>query len=227
MKKIREKICAVILAAATILTCVVNPIQAEAATKSLKDLNISWDLKNDKDVTFKTKIGGMGMQEEKVRISDYKITDASKKGYKKLTFKVIYNYNTDWSQEQIHACNNTDEGFGANDYYTVVDYKTGTCLENKNKYNVTVKKIGDWQYSNRVIKVADCGCWIRMSGTQECKISVTYPKEYKNLCILVGGSTKTTDTSNNNKFWNAKTTFDKTTYYSQKDSSVCHGVRVK
>jgi hypothetical protein len=57
-------------------------------------------------------------------------------------------------------------------------------------------------------------------------VKVTYPKDYRGLCIGIGGSTALQDTANDTKFWNGKAAFGKTSYYSKKDKSVAHFMRV-
>lgn len=58
------------------------------------------------------------------------------------------------------------------------------------------------------------------------KVKVTYPKDYKGLCIGIGGSAALQNTANDTKFWKGKAAFGKTSYYSKKDKSVAHFMRV-
>jgi hypothetical protein len=77
---------------------------------------------------------------------------------------------------------------GGSFYYTVVDYKTGKCLEGKNDKNVKVTDSG-WEYSDYVKKTGKNGTWIRYPKTSTVKVKIIYPKDYKNLAIGVGGYT--------------------------------------
>lgn len=52
----------------------------------MKRMNLSWDLKPGKKVTFQTYWAGIGYKDGLVTLKEYKITDAEQDGYKKLTF---------------------------------------------------------------------------------------------------------------------------------------------
>ena len=92
----------------------------------------------------------------------------------------------------------------------------------KNKKKV-VAEYGDWVYSTPQYYYDAHGCWL---GLKNASVKVTYPKDYRGLCIGIGGSTALQDTANDTKFWNGKAAFGKTSYYSKKDKSVAHFMRV-
>ena len=56
---------------------------------------------------------------------------------------------------------------------------------------------------------------------------MTYPSNYKGLCIGLGGVTKLSETSKDKKFNKGKVSFNKTSLYSKKDKSIAHFMRVK
>lgn len=231
----KQKLAAAVLAIAVAAGCVFAPgqaLQVKAASKAyMKGASVKWDLKKNKTLTYKTKYAGIGMRKQKVKMSDYQIKNAKKKGYKELTFTL--NFTTKWNMtaKQVHSIVNSREfrkaggvvsgGF----YYAVVDYDTGKSLEGKNKQKVTVEKVGDWKYSNEKTYRDKDGCWVRMSNAK-VKIKVTYPKNYKGLCIGAGGHTTLKNTKNDTKFWKGTVVFGKSSYYSKKDKSVAHFMRV-
>lgn len=215
----------------TVLSLVIAMGQAAsvqaASAAHMQKLNAKWDLKPGKTVTYKTKWAGVGMKDAKVTIKNYKVSNA-KKGYKKVKFTVIFNKTYKPNKQEVHKMANSmkNNSIGGGKYFAIVDYKTGKCLETKNAENVEVNH-GDWKYLNEKYYYDDDGCWTRISKTDKVNVTVTYPKDYKNLCIAVGGYTVVGDTAKDKKFWNGKTTFSKTSFYSKSDKSVCHIMRVK
>lgn len=210
-----------------------EPVNAEAATKNyMKKVNVNWDLKKNKSVTFKTKYAGIGMKKQKAKITNYKIKNSKKKGYKELTFTLSFSRQWNVKASEVHKIANSDYcqktgQIGAGCYYAIVDYNTGKTLEKENKYNVTVEK----ELKSQTPKYYYCYHqdgyyeWVCISnGSMEIK--VTYPKNYKGLCIGIGGKTTLAETKNDTKFWNGKVPFGKTTYYSKKDKSIAHFMRV-
>lgn len=160
----------------------------------MKNAYVKWDLKKNKTVKYKTAYIGYSpiMKNGTLTIKDYKIKNAKKSGYKQLTFRVDFNRPASFSKKElkeIGGCLNADEWmspFGGNEYVTLVDYETGECLEHKNAYNVTAK-FGKWDYSGtkKTFQLSGGSFWIMPKGS--IKVTVTYPKSYKNLCIVAGG----------------------------------------
>lgn len=228
-KSMWKKLTAVGLAVVIAVGTMFLPVQVEAASKPyMKTANVKWDLKNNKTITYKTKYAEIGMKSQKAKITGYKIKNSKKKGYKELTFTVKYTCQWNMKPSEVHKMAQVEgaEGaLGGGNYYAVVDYNTGKDLEVKNKQKVTVEQIGDWKYSTPKYYYDNDGCWVRLSNVS-VKVKVTYPKTYKGLCIGVGGRTTVKNTKNNTKFWEGKVAFKKTTYYSTKDKSVAHFMRV-
>lgn len=100
MKKFKK---AVAMALAIVLMISFAPLQTQAASKNyMGKLNVSWDLKNNKMVTFKTNYAGVGMRSQKAKIMDYKITDAQKAGYKELTYVIRFEMGKKYKPKEIH-----------------------------------------------------------------------------------------------------------------------------
>lgn len=204
-----------------------NPQTTSAASKPvMKKVNVKWDLKNNKTVTYKTKYSGIGMIKQKAKISNLKIKNSkTKEGFKECTFTVKFTRKWKMSDSQIHKI--ADSGVVAGDvgcYF--IDYNSGKNLTTSNKYDVTVEVVKDWTYSKTTKYSDPHGCWVTLSNPS-IKFKVTYPKDYKGLCIGLGGMTKLKATKNDTKFWYGKNTFAKTSYYSKKDKSIAHFMRVK
>lgn len=191
-------------------------------------VNVKWDLANKKTLTYKTNYSGLGMTKQKLKMSGFKIKNSTKKGYKELSFTLNFTRKWKITKKQIHKIGKSfkkpNSPVGGDIFYTIVDYNSGKNLELKNNRKVKVNA-GKWKYSNAKTYSDKDGCWIRISNAN-VKIKITYPKSYKNLCIGAGGNTKLKKSKNDIKFWNRKATFANTTYYSKKDSSVAHFMRI-
>lgn len=209
------------------------PVQTQAATKNyMSKLNVKWDLKKDKTITYKSVYAGIGMKKQKAKVTDVKIKNSSKKGYKELTFTVKFTLKWDMKANEVHKLVNSDYArshkgaLGGYRWYTVTDYDTGANLEGKNSYHVTVTRPQNWKYS-KAKKYRDsdgCEAYIKDASI---KVKVIYPSTYKGLCIGVGGSTKLGGSKNDAKYWKGSVPFGKTSYFSKKDKSVAHFMRVK
>ena len=199
--------------------------------KSMKDIKVKWDLKPDKAVTVKALYAGIGKKKESLKITDYKITNASKKGYKKLTF--TFHYAKKWTPtaKDVHKILNSDElaeseTIGESLYYGIVDYDTGYDLEGNNDFHVTVKS-GKWKYEGAKKYSDSDGCWIKTAKSGSVKVTVTYPKDYKGLCIVVGADNVfDKDAYEDAAFWNGMYAFNATSMYI-KGKSNSHWMRVK
>lgn len=229
-KSMMKQVMAFGLAVITLLGMLFAPgqaIQTKAATPYMKKVNVSWDLKKNKTITYKTKYAGIGLKKQKIKITGYKIKNSKKKGYKELTFtvKTKVQWKVKPSEVEKILKNMEDGEIGGGFFCAIVDYNTGKCLEIKNKHKVTVESEG-LNYSEPQYyydRDGEDGIYLNDASA---KIKVTYPKNYKGLCIGVGGRTSVTATKNNTKFWNGKAAFGKTSFYSKKDKAVAHFMRV-
>jgi len=113
--------------------------------KNLK--GISWDLKANKKITYQSCFSGIGMHDQKAKITKWKITD-EEDGFQKLTFKLTVDRRWSVSKSQIHKIANSSltrktGEIGGDCGYWVVDYNTGANLEaENNKFGVTVSDSG-------------------------------------------------------------------------------------
>lgn len=196
LKRISKKI-AIVLAMTMILTsfAIVMPVNA-ASKPDLKKANVKWDLRNNKELKFKTKWSIIGVKKHTVKMTNFKITNAKKKGYKKCTFTLTYKLKINPTKKQVREMAalmsepniDGEYSFGGNYYFTVVDYKTGKSLERKNDKNVKVTSSG-WKYSDYHKMTTKDGSWIRYAKKATVNVTIVYPKKYKNLAIGVGGHT--------------------------------------
>ncbi|MDE5782443.1 MAG: hypothetical protein K2I03_13360 [Lachnospiraceae bacterium] len=231
MRKYNSKKIAAFLLMLAIATCsVFMPVQVQAAQKAyMKSVNVKWDLKKNKTITYKTKISGLGMRKMEAKISKYKIKNSKIKGYKELTFTVKFTCIPKLNGTQVHKCANSKESkkyntVGGNSCYAIVDYNTGKSLMANNNMDIYVQS-SSWVYSPKKYYYDSHGCWVSTRSYTR-SVKVTYPKNYKGLCIGVCGSTAIKDTKNDDAFWNGKVAFGKTSYYDKKDKSVAHFMRV-
>lgn len=130
--------------------------------------------------------------------------------------------------------------FGGRFYFTVVDYKTGECLEVPNDKGVTVKN-SKWKYSKYKTLKAKDGTWIKFARKSTVKVTILYPSTYKDLTIGVGGytcaaeyvvvddeGTYEADAPITNVFFHGGDVFSEADYlYSKTDKSFAHFMRVK
>lgn len=199
--------------------------------KSMKDIKVQWDLKADKEIPISYVYAGVGKKKASVKITNYKVVNDKKKGYKKLTF--TFNYTRKWTPtaKDVHKILNCDEiqqyqTMGGEYYYGIVDYKTGYDLEQHNDLKVKVKA-GKWKSTGTKKYTDSDGCWVSLPKKSSCKVTVTYPKDYDGLCIFVSGSNSLdTYTYEDAAFWNGMYAFNATSLYidGKKNS---HWMRVK
>lgn len=231
MKNAVKRVKAVMLVCALVLGILYAPGQAgfaKAASKPhMKSLKINWDLQKNKTIPFTTVIAGVGKKTFGAKISNYKITNA-KNGYKKLTFTVTYTNIWKPTKEEVHKAANSvyvleNDSVGAGYYCAVVDYNTGYSLGPDNDLGVTVHA-GGWKTLNSRTYKDDHGCWVEFYKTR-IKMTVIYPKDYKGLCIGVGGYNQLGDSGADNLFWMGKKPFGKSNYY-KKGKASSHFMRV-
>lgn len=228
----KKRFAAALLTATVIAGSILAPGQAsyvEAASKAyMKTAYVKWDLKKNKTISYKTRLDRIGTKKSNIKITKYKIKNSKKKGYKELTYTVRAYY-TPLTAKDVHKLpSGIYTGPIINCYTAVVDYNTGKALTKGNKQKVTVKYSG-WKLTcdnNRKVYRDSDGCIVEQGKYSDITVKVTYPKNYKGLCIGVGGHTSVNDTKNDTKFWNGKAVFGKTAYYNKKDKSYAHFMRV-
>lgn len=225
MKSTMKRVKAVVLVCALFMGLLYAPGQmnsVEAASKAyMKKLQVKWDVKNNKSVTTTTFYsGGVGKKNVTAKISKLKVTKANKEGYKKLTCTLTVNF-PKLTASEVHKI--AAKGVvGADFYYAIVDYDTGYSLETKNKFGVTVKAKNKPKAKTYRDKH---GCWVTMNDAT-IKLTITYPEDYKGVCIGFGGYSTLNEKKADQKFWKGKKPYGTTTYYT-KNKKNNHFMRVK
>ncbi|MBR1741750.1 MAG: hypothetical protein IJ733_07735 [Lachnospiraceae bacterium] len=185
---------------------------------------VTWDLKNNKTVKYTAFYdGSMIKKTGSLKLKNFKKV-SSGKNYK-VTCTVQWTLPSKFTSDEI---NGVIEGMYVNpsptyEYYTVVDYQTGKCIESKNSYGVKTKQIGKWKYTGTKKYTDKYGDWFTQSQNVEVTFSVTYPKEYKDVCILAGSYVPG---SSVDKFFKGKVNFADSGI-NQGVKKACHGMRVK
>ena len=207
-----------------------NTQTVSAASKpAMKKAKVKWDLKNNKTVTYKSKYYGIGMKKQKAKVTNLKVKNSkTKPGYKECTFTVKYTRRWNMTSSEVHKCANAGAGVaGGVTSIHVVDYDSGKSLFGTNTKDVTVQFMKGWTYSNYTTYRDEDNCWVKLSDAT-IKVKVIYPKNYKGLCVGISGTTKYSKSSNDNKYSNGNASFNKANYYfSKKDKSVAHFMRIK
>lgn len=226
MKKTLKKAVCASMAAVLALGLTVSPAladEAQAAAKKpyMKALKLKWDLKKNKTVKITEPWAVIGKKPATATVKNMKITKAKKKGYKKLTFTVVYKRTWTPTKSEVHEMVDKVTGIpGGGLYVAALDYRTGL-----NGKDVTVK-FGEWKWSNYKRVTDSHGCSFRLPRTAKIKVTVTYPEKYKNLCIGVGGYNQLTQTKADLRIGEKGYPFGKASYY-KKGKANSHWMRVK
>ncbi len=227
---IRRLLMSLILFTCLMIISDVKPTMA--ATKSyMKNLKgISWDLKPDKKITFQTMFAGVGMHNQKARITNWEITDSEEPGFKKLTFTLTMDHRWSVSKSQVHAIANSSPALTSGLFsrlggYCIVDYYTGDNLEAaNNNYGVVVTPT-DFIESKRKTYKDQHGCFVRLFVTTTTA-TVIYPDNYTGLTIGVTGSKKVKETAGDEQFYAGIKPFGVTSYYDKNNKKIAHFMRV-
>jgi len=248
---------AAVLALALFLTGFAYAAPVSAASKAdMAKANVKWDLKNNKTIKYKTAWTEIGARQHTVKMTDLKIRNAKKKGYKQCTFTLTYKRDINPTQKQKDkmawlACTGGEFVMpGGNMWFAAVDYNTGKGLAKGNKQKVSVSW-SKWKYSDYEKIAAWDGIYFRYARKATVKVKIIYPKKYKRLAVGVGGFTeaphiqKTVYSSSPapgigvasatggivipdaDKFFAGKKKFStETLLYSKKDKSYAHFMRI-
>ncbi|RKI41198.1 hypothetical protein D7V86_10520 [bacterium D16-51] len=219
MKKVLKKVIGALMVVALLMGVMAAPEQTAGASGKISTKNYNWNLEWNTTVGIPSFYYGWDWGMVNVKLKNYKITDASKKGYKKLSFTyeaVPGKDELDSIQKNCKGYYNTETGkllkgkkyaIDYSGWFAIFDYKDGMTLETKNNHNVTVKN-GKWKNSYGKLKKGKGTKYLKKSST---KVEITYPESYKNIVIAVGGFNSTE--TNSNKFWEGKCSFLKTEMY--------------
>lgn len=203
----------------------------QAASKNhIKKLGLRWDLKKSKTVVYDSVFAGIGKIKKAgtFKITKYKVSNARKKGYKKLALTYVQKYTVSLTDTKIHKAANSSYcrktgSTGGGRYFAIVDYNTGMSLEEKNKLNVKVTS-STKLLKTRKFKDKD-GCYMECDNTR-VTLTITYPEDYDGLCIGLGGYNQLSNSKADNSFWRGKKEFGKTSYY-KKGKKNSHWMRVR
>lgn len=216
------------------LTVVATPMKAKAEQKPyMEQLNISWDLEPDHTVTYQSYYYAVGFKDHKATIKDFKIENAEKKGYRKLTFTAEFNPDPNFTDDEFikitnewinNYINDSDKNYILNYQCGIVDYNTGENLKCSNDKNVTVK-IGKPEMSEPKKYERSGHSWEVYQNIKE-NISIIYPNDYNNLCIVLGGSAVGGNTDGNKKFASGDCKFSDTSFFSAENKEVAHAMRI-
>lgn len=190
----------------------------------METLDVRWNLEPNKEIRFKTYFTGYDYITVKAKVRDFIIKDTEDDGYKKLTFTIDYRFpKLKLNKKQIDKIIKNEGNF----YYmwTVLDYKTGKSLEEKNSLNVkvTAKEWKDSKDSYQYEGYKKAKFSYPKSSAK--KVSVTYPKDYKDLCLMIGGSHDYSYLGD--EFYNGTVPFGKTKFYKKDIKDLSTFMRIK
>lgn len=187
----------------------------------------NFDLKKNKTVTYQTMYAGIGMVDQKVKVSDYKVKDASLKGYRQMSCKLTFSRKWKVSSDEIHAMVNSgyckkNKSIGGRVFWAICDYNTGKCIKTSSN-KISIESSG-FQYAGKKTYKDSHGCYVTITDVST-KLTVVYPKNEKDLCLGVGGSTNLT--KDNSKFFKGDTAFGKTSYYDKNNKKLSHFMKIQ
>lgn len=194
-------------------------LTVEPITKDyMNTLDVNWDLEQDKWLTITEPFADIESKESDVQITNYKIDKAEKEGYNQLSFTYVIKKNWSPTIDEILTATNSIYSqqtgkWGGGYYFALVDYNTGISLEKENDFNVIVDEY-IWNKSDyERFSDNNTGAWVELYRTTTVKVSLTYPQEYTELCIVIGGQNQLIQTNTDSEFWNGKEQFGDTSYY--------------
>jgi len=212
----------------TVLTLLISsvslfPIKVQAKGKPyMKGVDVRWNLKPDKEVSFTTNYRGYKYITIKAKVKDFKIEASDKEGYNQLSCKLVYTFpKFKLSKKQVDKIISIEGGF--NFMFTVLDYDTGLSLEGANDKDVTLESGGLQHSDDRYTCAGSNGNEIQLIKSASVDIKVTYPKDYKGLCLMVGGATKEPDSA----FFEGAFPLKKSSYYKKGMKNLSSLMRVK
>jgi len=177
--------------------------------KNLKQRGVKFDLVNGKTYTVKSYLKGYGNVTHNVTLSRLKVTSAEP-GYKKATFNLLFKPKKRLAEAQgqkvLKAFKKTYYYLGGasgkkrevvwshwmrgNLSFWLVDYKTGRSLASPDNAAGVKFKIKSSYGDERKYETSD-GSWSFTNvGFIKAKVTVTFPEDYKDLCVGVGDETQ-------------------------------------
>lgn len=223
-KKMTKQLVSLLLAATMILGgAFALRVDADAAQKNyMKKLGVKWGIEEGKAYSFKHIWAGIGSKDFTWKISNAKSKNV-KKGNKQLSFTLTYHIDFKPTPEEVSANVYSDYSqstghSGATFAYAIVDAASGLDLEGENSKKVVVKsskKEGKQNQYYGLYGMEQSWDTVTFPSTIKYKVTVTYPKNYNDLCIGLSGSNVLAGQGSqaDANFWDGKVPFGKTTFY--------------
>lgn len=167
---------------------IIQSENVQAATPYMKKLNVKWDLEENTWTTIRTNWAGDVWIKSRAMIKNIKIKNSKKDGYKQLTCDIFFE-RFKLSKSQVKKILHSKyyekyEDIGSGEcHWWIYDYYNGDDGLKAN--NVIIKQ--KWTFGKAYKNKDTDGCWIKTCD-YKCKLTVTYPEDYKNLCIGISGN---------------------------------------
>lgn len=205
----------------SILISVFGSVNAYAANKTdyMTKLGVTKGIKVGKAYKFETNTVIVGKSSGTWTLNKIKVSNASKKGYKKLTVTVTWKNNFSPTQNQVDQLWEYTQNYNNTFYpgchmYAVVDKYTGVDLENNEvgkKYDVIVTAKDE--KDRKKLYCSNRDQWLDHIKKWKVKITVIFPEKYDGLCIGFGTNNRKNITTADNKFFEGEKKFEKTSYW--------------
>lgn len=195
---------------------------------AMEKAGVSWDLESDKSVPSVTYFTGyetpIGLQLSINDVAIRKLDD----GRVEMTFTFKKTYEPfELTDVQIwKIVNSAPKGnFGGYFGFCIADYTTGLDLEGKNSLGVECTG-GEWIYDGEKKYTASDGAWITPYYNATKTETVTWPSDYKDLCIGIFGHNNALYSKNDDAFWKGKIPYHESDYYFKDHPEYMHFMRV-
>ena len=164
------------------------------SVKNMKSRGVLFDLKPGKPMTYYIYGKVVGKIKYTATVSKPKIT-SKKAGYKTATFTITHRLKNNLTKKQQRAIFKAYRKYKVasnifgNSWNHFLDFNTGMSAEVAgNDNDVTWKKLSNKLTHTKTYRAAD-GAWFYAPKKWTAKYSITYPADYKGLCIGIGGDT--------------------------------------
>ncbi len=197
-------------------------VAAEQVDTTIKTKGAKFDLKKGKVLATSKFMRGAGNIPFVMRLDNGKVTDSTEnKDFKQaeltISFKIKKNLNAAQKKKIMAAWKKTcksdpageilKEKIFANYRFFLVDYVTGENLENPNN-TAQVTRQSDWSFSGYAGYRDKLNWWYKTPVKGNLKVTIQYPKTYKNLCFGFGADRWTNyDMSKYDASFNGSTTY--------------------
>lgn len=206
--------------AVTVTVNVLQPAMEKAA--------VTWDLEGDKSFLTSTCFAGYGRPLLIImKINDLAVRELED-GRIEMTFTFessFKNFNPTDAQIKNIAKSARNGKIGGSFAWCIVDYSTGLELAKDNIHGVEYTS-GEWIHGDKKEFKASDGSWIRISEKATTTATVTWPSEYKDLCLGVCGCSEAFLSKKEDAFWEGKAPFHETVYYFKDHPEYTHFMRV-